>query len=137
MKRVLLTILTVSVLAALTRLPSPATDIGKLEPVAAVRITATEKGIEVETDTGACGSGADLSAAVADLQNRAGAYVFLDTADYLLLSGLSDGQTTQLFRIFRPAAYVCVTEKHCDLSEAAEYFAIHPPEKILNDLWAG
>lgn len=137
MKRAFLTILTVAAFAALIRLPSPATDIGKLEPVAAVRITATEKEIVVETDTGACGSGVDLSAAVADLQNRAGAYVFLDTADYLLLSGLSDGQTAQLLQIFRPAAYVCVTENICDLSEAAKYLAVHPPEKNLNDLRAG
>lgn len=137
MKRIGWIVLGILAAGILPRLPHPAVDVGKLEPVALVQITAEDTGIRVETDTGAWGDGASLSEAVEDLRQGADGIVFLDTADYLLLSGDVESYMPQIYGVIRPACKVCYVSGQPDLEEAARYLAIHPPEKTLGDLRAG
>lgn len=121
----------------LPKLGSPATDIGKLEPVSVVQIIAADTGIELYTDTGAKGQGRDLDAAVADLKESAPKEVFLDTADYVLLWGNLDEEQKTIQEIFRPACGVCRAAPNMDLAEAAAYLKQHPPLRTLGELRTG
>lgn len=134
MKRWLQTGLILAAALILPRLSHPATDVGDLEPVAAVRITQTENGIVLQTDTGASGFGGTLAEAAEDLQAGASAEVFLDTAEYLLIDG---GIPREILEFFRPGCYVCRVEGKVDLEEAVAYLSVHRPEQTLTRLRAG
>lgn len=137
MKRWICAIALLAAAGLLIRLPHPAEDIGKLEPVSLVQITASESEIRLRTDTGAVGSGGTLREAVVDLKSGASGSVFLDTADYLLFSGEMGGYLTEIYKVFRPACWICRTQGEPDLAAAAEYLSIHSPKLTLGKLRAG
>lgn len=137
MKRFTVIILTVLALSVLSGRATPATDIGELEPVSTVQIIVTHSGVRIRTDTGADGVGRDLPAAVEDLHNDAGARVFLETADYLLLTNVPEELTPRLLDYFRPSCRICTIRGTPDLTFAAQYLTIHQPPKTLNDLRVG
>lgn len=136
-KRILGAALVLAAVWGLPRLSHPAVDIGKLEPVEAVRLTAMENGIRVETDTGAKGMGRTLEEAVADLRKGTAGEVFLETADKLLISGDLTEFWNEIFALFRPACQVYLTEDEVDLNEAAEYLDTHPSGQTLGRLRGG
>lgn len=136
MKKWLMGILAL-VAVILPKLGTPATDIGKLEPVSVVQIIAEDTGIELYTDTGAMGQGRDLATAVADLKESAPKEVFLDTADFVLLWGNMDREQETIQNLFRPACGVCRAAPGIDLSEAAAYLKQHPPQCTLSELRTG
>ena len=135
MKKWLYLISALAVVGILSRLPHPARDIAKLEPVRAVYLYMERGRLCIETDTGDSGSGADLTEATADLRSRADGEIFLDTAEFLLLSPevvISPDFYTHL----RPGCKVCYTDTIPDLEAATEYLAAHPPETTLAHLRA-
>ena len=135
MKKWLLLIGALAAVGFLSRLPHPARDIAELKPVQAVYLYKDGENLCIETDTGDAGAGESLSEAAADLSARADGEIFLDTAEFLLLSPevvISPDFYTHL----RPACKVCYTETVPDLAAAAEYLAAHPPEITLARLRA-
>ena len=86
MKKWLYLIGALAAVGILTRLPHPARDIARLEPVRAVYLYMERGRLCIETDTGDSGSGADLAEATADLRSRADGEIFPDTAEFLLLA---------------------------------------------------
>lgn len=135
MKKWLLLIGALAAVGFLSRLPHPARDIAKLEPVRVVYLYMDQGRLCIETDTADYGSGRNLTEATDDLRTRADAEIFLDTAEFLLLSpevAISPDFYTHL----RPACKVCYTERAPDLEAAAEYLAAHPPEITLTRLRA-
>lgn len=135
MKKWLLLIGALAAVGFLSRLPHPARDIAKLEPVRVVYLYMDQGRLCIETDTADYGSGRNLTEATDDLRTRADAEIFLDTAEFLLLSPevtISPDFYTHL----RPACKVCYTETAPDLAAAAEYLAAHPPEITLAHLRA-
>ena len=129
----------IGLLAAAVLLPklgTPAVDVGRLEPVQAVLLTAAEDSVELRTDTGAVGEGKTLADAVAALRSAASREVFLDTADFLVLSGVTPPAEV-LLEVFRPACAVCRTDCDTDPEAAAEYLRQHPPIRTLGELRAG
>lgn len=135
MKKWLLLIGALAAVGFLSRLPHPARDIAKLEPVRVVYLYMDQGRLCIETDTADYGSGRNLTEATDDLRTRADAEIFLDTAEFLLLSPevtISPDFYTHL----RPACKVCYTEMAPDLEAAAEYLAAHPPEITLARLRA-
>lgn len=123
--------------AVLSKLNHPATDIGKLEPVEVVQLIAGDGVIRLRTDTGAAGEGTTLAGAVEDLRAGAAGEVFLETADYLLLTGDTAAFGAELDEFFRPASWVCLTGGEPDLETAADYLTVHRPAMTLGKLWAG
>lgn len=83
MKRSLLYML---VLAVVLVLPTKATDVGKLRPVQSVAVYRDGAGYTVQTDTKDVGWGADISAAIENLKATTPATIYLDTAQYLIVS---------------------------------------------------
>lgn len=119
--------------AVLSRLPHPAADISRLEPVRLIHIYKEADALHIETDTGDRGSGKTLPEAAADLQGRADGEIFLETAEFLLLD--PDVPITADFcRLLRPGCGVVYTDQAVDLSAAAEYLEVHPPGITLRDL---
>ena len=119
----------------LSRLPHPARDISKLDPVQTVYLYMEGPRICMETDTGDHGSGKTLPDALADMKAGADAGIFLDTAEYLIL----DPQvpiTQDLFDLLHPTCKVVFTEQVPDLENAAQYLSIHTPKITLAHLRA-
>lgn len=137
MKRFLILVLTIGAVWLAPRLSTPAMDVGKLEPVEAVHLTALDGLLHVQTDSGSVGQGKTLAEAVADLQNGASAQVFLGSADKLLVTGGMEEYWLEIFEEFRPACQVCLAAENVDLAQAAEYLEIHPTGLTLTQLRGG
>ena len=97
--------------AILSRLPHPAVDIARLDPVRAIYLYMDGAAMTIETDSGDSGSGADLEAAYADLRNNADREIFLDTAEFLILDP-NVPITEDFYELLRPTTQVvCSAEK--------------------------
>lgn len=126
-------LLYIIVLAALLAVPVHPTDVGNMLPVELVMVYAKGSGVEIRTDTGNRGVGRSLQEAAADLKESASEELFLDTADYLILSG-NGVPPDQLKGIFKDRIYVCRGSRDIDLSKAARYLSEHTPKHRLKDM---
>ena len=121
----------------LSRLPHPARDIAKLEPVRTVCLFREDEALSIETDTGDCGSGPSLRAAYSDMKSKADGEIFLDTAEFLIL-GPGVVITEDFYDLLRPSCKVCICETRPDLETVSGYLRIHRPEMDLAHLrWSG
>lgn len=122
--------------AAVLLFPSrEGTELGELLPVELICISREENQTAVRTDTGDCGKGRTLAEAVEDLKQHAAGTIYLDTADYVILSREIPWQ--ELLRVLRPSTEVCYGEEIGDLQEAAAWLRIHSPEVSFRDLRSG
>ena len=121
--------------AILSRLPHPAVDIARLDPVRAIYLYMDGAELTIETDSGDSGTGADLEAAYAALRTNAHREIFLDTAEYLILD--PDVPITEAFyELLRPTTQVVCSNKKPNLETISDYLTIHPPEITLAKLRA-
>lgn len=120
-------------LAALLLLPknTAGTDIGKLEPVGALRARSAGGMLALETDTGQRGVGRNLAEAAADMDETAAGKVFLETAANLLITPSAVKWLPELADYLRPNCRVCLDLSGEDLAVAAEYLAVHRPDMTL------
>lgn len=125
----------IAAVGILSRLPHPARDITKLEPVRAVYLYREDGMLNLETDTGDSGSGQTLTESYADMKSRACGEIFLETAEFLLMvPGVPI--TAEFFDLFRPDCKVVFTDVPPDLKSATAYLAIHNPQMTLAKLRA-
>ncbi len=136
MKQYLYPILALLSLAILTRLPHPARDISKLDPVQSVYIYMEGKELHMVTDTQDHGRGPDLSAAAAQMKASADREIYLETAEYLVLDP-NLAITPDFYTLLRPSARVAYAGEVPDLAALTAYLSAHPPERTLNDIRAG
>ena len=101
--------------------PVKGTDVGKLLPVELVSLRREGETLRVETDTGDFGMGDTLEEAMDNLKRTAQGEIFLETADYLLLSPDSQSAWPKLSGYFRPGTLVYQTADAVDPEEAAQY----------------
>ena len=121
--------------AILSRLPHPAVDIARLDPVRAIYLYMDGVEMTIETDSGDSGTGADLEAAYAALRKNAHREIFLDTAEFLILA--PDVPITEAFyQLLRPTTQVVLSNEKPNLETISDYLAIHPPEITLTKLRA-
>lgn len=112
-------------------------DIGKLQPVQTVWLHCENGRLAVRTDTGETGSGDTVSQAFADLNAGAAGEIFLDTADYLLITEECETLLVPLMEYLRPSCSVCLTDGEPQLELTGSYLEIHPPEITLMKYSAG
>lgn len=112
------------------------TDVGKLLPVQAVRVTKAGNMVIMQTDTGDIGIGTNPVKALGDMQDSAAGNLFLETADYLILQPGCEELLPELAEILRPSCKVCTEDGETDPEAAAEYLAVHEPAMTLRD-WLG
>ena len=118
-------------LGALFWNPAEPRDVGSLIPVELVQLSRDREGVAVRTDTGNRGWGENLEAAMADLKQKASGEIFLETAEYVLLTGEKETFIPELKHYFRPGTQVYEAQYLEDLEEAAAYLGQHRRESPL------
>lgn len=121
----------IALMLAVWFLPIKGADVGDLQPVELIQVYRERGKVVMETDTGDLGRGRTLQKALEDLQNTTPGKVFLETADYLLLTDDAKKYIPDLFRLLRPGTEVCRIEEKVRGEKAAEYLASHPPTITL------
>ena len=119
--RILLYIVIIGLLFAA---PLERLDIAKLEPVQTVAVRVTEEQIELETDTGNIGQGTTVEEAVSDLKKRTPGVIYLDTAEYLLLTEDAAAHAQELRKYLRPPVLVCIWDGTGSVAGAAKYLNV-------------
>lgn len=127
----------VLLIAALGGDSSAGKDVGKLQPVQSVYMTCQGKSVVIETDTGDLGKGDTLEAAVEDMKASAVGEVFLETADYLLLSAECVELLPEAMKLLRPSCSVCLADEQPDMQQVGAYLQIHAPRTTLIRYRAG
>ena len=135
MKKWLYLIAACTALGILSRLPHPAQNIAKLEPVQAVYLYMEDDILHIRTDTGDHGAGVDLPAAEADLRTNSDGEVYLATAEFLILHP-EVPIAEDFFTILHPDCRVSYAESEPDLPAAAQYLSTHTPDLRLVHLRA-
>ena len=125
----------IAAVGLLARLPHPAKDISRLEPVQLVYVYEEAGSLHIETDTGAHGVGGDLSEASESMRSRADGEIFLETAEFLLLDPKVT-VTDAFYALLRPGCHVCFVEEPPDLPASVQYLSAHKPTITLRDLRA-
>lgn len=121
----------IPLMALLLLSPFRGSDVGKLRPVELVTMRREANAVVLETDTGDIGRGQNPMAALEDLKRSAPGALFLDTADYFLVTRETENLLPALSDVLRPAVEICVVSEETDLEAAAEYLRAHSPEVTL------
>ena len=130
MKKVALYIL---LLAAAVLAPLRGMDVGKLQPVGLVQLYKEGETVVIVTDTGDSGRGNNVEAAFENLEDTTPGVIFLDTADYLLISKDAVGEVEKLSSRLKASVRLCYAEKDIEAAEAMEYLAVHRPQVLLKE----
>lgn len=137
MKRWLWYIGIIVVVAAISGKASNGMDIAKLQPVQVVRVTCPEGQVLIETDTGDWGRGETLKDALKDMKAAASREVFLDTADYLIVSQDCVDLLPAMMKQLRPSCAVCMEEGEADMTQVGVFLQQHAPDVTLMEYRAG
>lgn len=122
MKRILLYI---GILAALLAAPVERLDVGKLRPVQAVWVYKENEWLVIETDTGDIGIGETVGQALKNMEDTTSGVIYLDTADYLLLSEEAEDTAIELQKVLKPKTQMCYAESEIDIKEVGRFLAAH------------
>lgn len=122
MKRI---ILYIGILAALLAAPAKPSDVGKLLPVQVVSIYKEGDWTVIKTDTENIGMGGTPEQALENLKASASGIIYLDTAEYLLLSKDSLDAVEALRDKLKPSVRLCFAAKQIDLKNAGKYLSVH------------
>ena len=83
--------------------PFAGTDVGQLQPVQLVMVTAQQGAVEITTDTGDLGRGATVQEAFADMQQASPKKIFVETAEYLLINRAAETLLPDITNILCPS----------------------------------
>ena len=99
-------------------------DIAKLEPVEAVAVYMEEGRVTLQTDGENIGSGVTAQEALADLKENALAVIYLDTADYLLVSEGAEEAAKDLQQYLQKSVQIGKYNGG-NIKEEAQYLDVH------------
>ena len=122
MKRIILYCV---ILGAVLAVPVEKLDVGKLEPVQAVWMHRQDDQIVLETDTDDWGFGTTADAALADLEEHCPGIIYLDTAQFLLVSENAANQIPMLRQHLKDSVLLSSWDGQGQLSDAVKYMASH------------
>ncbi len=122
MKRIIIYCL---ILAGTLAIPVKKTDVGKLKPVQAVWISKQNGQIVLQTDTGDTGAGRTVGDALADMEAACLGIIYLDTAQFLLVSENALDQIPALRQHLKGSVKLCQWEGKGSISDAAKYMSAH------------
>ncbi|MBQ8358345.1 MAG: hypothetical protein IJX37_00320 [Oscillospiraceae bacterium] len=117
-------ILYIIILALLFLAPVERLDVAKLEPVQTVALYADENGIVLETDTDNKGRGATVDSAHEDLEQRTPGVIYLDTAEYLLVTQNAVDYVDALRKYLHPSVKVSLWDGEGSVKDAAKYLGV-------------
>ena len=117
-------LLYIVIIGLLFMAPLERLDIAKLEPVQTVAVRVEGEQIELETDTGNRGQGATVAEAISDLEETTPGVIYMDTAEYLLLTEDAVEYAQELRRYLRPQILVCIWDGKGSVAGAAKYLDV-------------
>lgn len=109
------------------------TDVAKLEPVELVGLRQTASGIEVQTDTGSFGLGVTVTDAVENMKDTASGEIFLDTAEYVVLTDLGEHVLAELMTCFRPSCKILFLSGAANPEDLVSFLRSRPQKLTLLD----
>lgn len=118
-------------------LPERGTDVGKLLPVETLLIEKEAERYVVSTDTGNSARGDTLEAAMDALRASAPGVIFLDTADYVLLTGETLECVEELSGFVRPGTQIYTVAGSPDLGKIGGFLEAHGPDAPLYQVQKG
>ena len=115
----------VIILVSLFFVPLERLDVAKLLPIQAVAVYMQGDSVVLETDTKNIGRGMNVADALENLKETTPAVVYLDTAEYLLVSPDAKHSAVELKNYLKPSVKVCICDGAGRVKEAAKYVEIH------------
>ena len=122
MKRVLIYI---GILALLFAAPVERSDVGMLRPVQVVSVYSENGWVVLETDTEDKGYGMSALEALQNLKETSNGIIYLDTAQYLLITADTVGAVEELRQYLKPGVRLCMAVKQLPLKEVSRFFGVH------------
>ena len=98
-------------------------DVVKLQPVQVVAIHKDGNDIVITTDTNCQGRGTDIVNAYRDLERTTPGVIYLDTAEYLLITQDSVGYIQELQQYLRPSVEIAIWNGNGDVNVAGKYLS--------------
>lgn len=127
-------VLYVLLLVALLFVPLNRVNVADLLPVEAVAVYMDGDWVVLETDTEHTGRGTTVKEALADLKENTPAVVYLDTAEYLLVSADAAEQIDSLRPYLKSSVKVCMCMAPGRVKDVVEYLEIHGDLPRLKNL---
>lgn len=118
-------LLYIGILALLLLAPIQRLDIAKLEPVQTVAISVSDGQVVLETDTKNKGQGATVQAAIEDLEKHTPGVIYLDTAQYLLITEEALQYAASVEPYLRRSVKVSLWDGQGSVEDAAKYLSVH------------
>ena len=122
MKRI---ILYIGILALIVAAPVKPMDIEKLRPVQIVSVYKQSDWTVIETDTEDKGIGGTARQALQNMKDTSDGVIYLDTAEYLLVTKQTEEATRELMAELKPSVRMCKTTGVEDLKKAVLYLKTH------------
>ena len=114
-----------AILASLFWIPLERLDVAKLLPIQAVAVYKQGSQVVLETDMKNIGRGATVAAALENLKETTPAVVYLDTAEFLLVSPNATDCVADLKQYLKPSVRGCICDGEGAVKETAKYVEIH------------
>lgn len=133
MKRWLVCAVALAAVASIGGLPFASTDVGKLRPLEVICVSVAQGEVLIRADTDDSGRGTTVAEAFDDLKRTSSGEVFLDTADFLILTEDARGLLEELSGYLRPACRLCLVRGGVEPEKAAEFLAAHKPGVSIRD----
>ncbi len=111
------------ILALLFLAPVKRLDVAKLQPVQTVAIYTEPGAVVLETDTHNVGRGASVAEAIANLEETTPGVIYLDTAEYLLISKDAEAYVDALREYLKPGVKVSLWVAGGGVDVAAKFLS--------------
>lgn len=109
------------------------TDLSELIPVEILYVDRDEQGVRMATDLGVSGVADSIEGALADMEKTAPGTLFLDTAEYLLVTERALPELTTLVQTMRPSVKLLLVTQQPQWDGLAAYLQGQKPEVTLLD----
>ncbi len=99
-------------------------DVAKLQPVETVAMYKQGDNVFLETDTGTIGRGGSVREALDDLEDATPGVIYLDTAEYLLVTEETTNLVCDLSRFMHPGVKVSQWDGEGAVKDAPKYLSV-------------
>ncbi len=105
--------------------PIKRVDVGQLQPVEAIFLIRQDETVSIITDTLDSGQGSDVHTALENLKETTPAVIYLDTAQYLVMSENAQTDAESLRDYLKDSVRVCYMEGELDPEKAVQYLDVY------------
>ena len=109
--------------------PVERTDLGKMKPVEVIELGYSGGVVSLRTDAEDVGTGETVQQALEDLKATADGIIYLDTAQYLLITPAGEEHLPELASQLRPSVRIYSVREQLDLHKAAAFLRVHETER--------